>query len=79
VALVGEKVIGVGVKENKNPLIFNPSLYRTLAKVTFARVLLTSVNINRRLYSIVEGTPSNKFWGIRPYFGSGVVLVMANR
>jgi hypothetical protein len=79
VALVGEKVIGVGANENKKSLTFNPSVYRTLAKVTFARVLLTSVNIKIKLYSIVEGTPPNKFWGIRPYFGSGVVLVMANR
>jgi len=68
VALVGEKVIGVGANENKNSLTFNPSVYRTLAKVSFASVLLTSVNIKIKLYSIVEGTPANKFWGIRPYF-----------
>jgi hypothetical protein len=54
-AEVGEKVIRVGLKANKNPLTFNPSLYRTLAKVTFARVLLTSVNINIKLYSIGNG------------------------
>lgn len=71
-ALVGEKVIGVGANENKNSLTFNPSVYRTLAKVSFASVLLTSVNIKIKLYSIVEGTPRRNFGGFTHILVAGL-------